>query len=442
MCLRPLYLRVDSTTFSEPIPILAKCGKCIECVIERQNSYKLRLCYEAQRWKHCFFFTLTYRNSTLPKAVNFDTGEAISTCRKVDVRYWLKRLRERYQRSHDGNRFDFKYFICSEYGSTDDYVDDRGRVRKATGRPHYHGLLFCNDSPEFVKEMFADWRKTFGNVKANELKSTKKVPDIREHRSKVANYVAKYCCKGEFASRVDDIESGYIEPSWIISSINIGTNYIDDMKSYHLVQDGLFADSTLRYLPQGPFTIDRVDVWFRSCRGTSRQKWAENVWNYVNEVVDRMFVKDGEARYIMPRYYRLKIYGTTKSVKRLKVTGLDLKFSFDLLESFSQSPVHAGFVRPPSCFTYKTKETHVNVPSSENFLSAAIAYVLRYRATLRSAEEFACFEMQRIGQSFAKIARDWAILDEFKRHKRASLKASKLRSFYQKKHLDNPFLSA
>ena len=301
MCLAPLYLRVDSTTFSEPIPILAKCGKCIECVMERQNSYKLRLCYEAQRWKHCFFFTLTYRNSTLPKAINFDTGEVLSTCRKVDVRYWLKRLRERYQRSHDGKRFDFKYFICSEYGSTDDYVDDRGRVRKATGRPHYHGLLFCNDSPEFVTDMFNDWRKAFGNVKSNELKPTDNVSDIREHRSKVANYVAKYCCKGEFASRVDDIKSGYIEPSWIISSINIGTNYIDDMKSYHLCQDGLFADPTYNYLPQGAFTIDRVDVWFKSCRNTPRQKWAENVWNYVNEASGNAHHHREQTFYQQPR---------------------------------------------------------------------------------------------------------------------------------------------
>lgn len=442
MCLQPLYLRVDSSTFSQPIPIVAKCGKCIECVIERQNSYKLRLCYEARRWSHCFFFTLTYRDDALPLAVNYDTGEVISTCCKLHVRYWLKRLRERYQRSHDGKRFDFKYFICSEYGSTDQYVDDHGRIRTATGRPHYHGLIFCNDSPEFVKEMFDLWRKDFGRVDSSELKPTSKQPDIREHRSKVANYVAKYCCKGEFASRVDDIEAGFIEPSWFISSSGIGTNYVDDMRNYHLCQDGMFSNDAINYLPDGAWTADMVEVWFRSCRNTSKQAWAVKVWNFINDVVDRMVVRDGEAPYPMPRYYRQKIYGTTKQRKVLKSEGLNLKFSFAVLESFSQSDVYGRFVRPAPPLTYCVKESYVKVPSSENFLSASIAFVLQYRYLLRSAEEFAVFERMHIGKSFAKIARDWAILEERKREKRANLKRSKLRSFYQKNHLDHPILSA
>lgn len=442
MCLHPLYLRVDSSTFSQPIPVLAKCGKCIECVIERQNSYKLRLCYEARRWNHCFFFTLTYRDDALPLAVNYDTGEAISTCRKIDVRYWLKRLRERYQRSHDGKRFDFKYFICSEYGSTDNYVDDCGRVRKATGRPHYHGIIFCNDSPEFVTEMFDLWRKDFGRVKANEIKPTKKCPDIREHRSKIANYVAKYCCKGEFASRVDDIEAGYIEPSWFISSTGIGSNYVDDMRDHHLCQDGIWANDALNYLPEGAWTADMVELWFRNARNTNKQKWAEKVWLYINEVVDRMFVLDGEAPYAMPRYYRQKIYGTTKFRKVLVPTGLNLKFSFSLLESFSQSSLHGRFVQPPPIYTYCVEEKQVKVASSENFLSAAIAFVLQYRYLVRSAEAFADFERRHIGQSFAKISYQWAILEERKFIQRANAKRSKLRSFYQKNHLDNPELSA
>ena len=133
MCLRPLHLRVMSTTFGKEIPIFAPCGKCIECVLERQNSYKLRLCYEARRWKHCFFFTLTYCDSSLPVVLNEFTGEYVSTGCKSHVQAWLKVMRERYVRSR-GCRFDFRYFICLEYGSEDYYTDDWGRVRKATGR--------------------------------------------------------------------------------------------------------------------------------------------------------------------------------------------------------------------------------------------------------------------------------------------------------------------
>lgn len=442
MCLYPLTLRIDSTTWSEPLVVFAPCGKCIECVIERQNSYKLRLCYEARRWNHCFFFTLTYRDEALPRAINYDTGECVSTCCKVHVRYWLKKMRERYQRSHDGQRFDFRYFICSEYGSTDYYVDDHGRVRKATGRPHYHGIIFCNDSPEFVKEMFDVWRKDFGRVDAYELKPTKKSPDIREHRSKVANYVAKYCCKGEFASRVDEIEKGYIEPSWFILSNGIGSNYVDDMKAHHLCQDGLFSNDALRYLPSGPFTPDMVEVWFRSLRGTYKQHHAETIWNYINEVVDRMVVYDGDAPYRMPRYYRQKIYGTKKTVKRRKVLGLDLKFSHALCESFTQSPVHGRFVQPPPVYTYHSLEYEIEVPTSENFLSAAIAFVLRYRHSLRMAQEFRDYMWEHRFEGTSKAIHNYSLLELDKLEKRKNFKRSKLHNFYKKKHIDNPLLSA
>lgn len=441
MCLNPLYLRVDSTTFCEPIPILAPCCKCIECVIERQNSYKLRLCYEARRWKHCFFFTLTYRNSTLPHAVNYDTGEVISTCCKVHVRYWLKKMRERYLRDK-GSRFEFRYFICSEYGSTDDYVDHRGRVRKATGRPHYHGIIFCNDSPEFVNGMFDEWRKSYGRVDFNELKPTTKCPDIREHRSKVANYVAKYCCKGEFSTRTDDIEKGYIEPSWFILSNGIGSNYVDDMKAYHLCQDGLFSNDVYRYLPSGPFTIDMVGAWFSSKRGTHSQKYAEKVWNYVNEVVDRMVVHDGNAPYKMPRYFRQKIYGTTKYVKRLKTLGFSLKFSHELCESFSQSFIHGRFCRRPEPYTYNSMEYEVKVPTSENFLSCAIAFVLRFRHDVRSEEEFREYMWSHRFESNSKALRSWSLTQLDKQEKRKNAKRSKLQNFYKKNHVDHPILSA
>lgn len=440
MCLNPLYLRVPSTTFGVDIPIFATCGKCIECVVERQNAYKIRLCYEARRWKHCFFFTLTYRDSSLPLVLDEDSGALVSTCKKDHVRAWLKVMRERYLRSR-GCRFEFRYFICSEYGSEDYYVDDRGRTRKATGRPHYHGIIFCDDSPEFLNEMFDEWRSKYGRVDAKKLKTTKKQPDIREHRSKVANYVAKYCCKGEFSTRVDDVERGVIEPSWFILSNGIGSNYVDDMRLYHLVQDGLFSFN-LNYLPKGSFTIDGCLQWFRDARNTLRQAAAESIWNYVNEVVDRMVVYDGNAPYKMPRYFRQKIYGTTKLVTRFVSLGINVKVDLTSLEQVSQSSVHGRFCRPAPVYTYYTVEKTFRVPSSENFLSACIALVLRHRHDVRSAQEFYEFIWDHRHLGTKKAIRLHEIHRLRSQKERANLKRSKLRNFYQKKHIDNPLLSA
>lgn len=443
MCLRPLYLRVDSTTFGKPVPILAPCGKCIECVIERQNAYKLRLCYEARRWKHTFFFTLTYRDSALPYALNEVTGEYVSTGCKTHVQSWLKVMRERYLRSR-GCRFDFRYFICLEYGSEDYYIDDYGRTRKATGRPHYHGILFCNDSPEFLNEMFDEWRSKYGRVDASELKPTKAQPDEREHRSKVANYVAKYCCKGEFSTRVQDIEDGAIEPSWFILSNGIGSNYVDDMRDHHLCKDWLFRHPNIdNYLPEGAWTIDAVDYYFRSTRGTMREGTAEVLRDYLDEVVDRMVVYDGDAPYKMPRYFRQKIYGTKKRFKRIRTTGLSLKFDFDTWnkqESFT--PLYGKFCRPGPVFTYESETYEVVVPTSENFLSAGIAYTLRNRFLERAEIEYREFLWEHRYEGVSKAIRKYTLfkLDEAKRRENA--KRSKLKSFYYGKHLEHPELSA
>lgn len=438
MCLYGRTINVFSTTFRKDIPVFVKCGKCIECVIERQNSYKLRLCYEARRWKHCFFFTLTYRNDSLPLAVNYDTGEVISTCCKDHVRSWLKIMRQRYVRHYNSN-FQFKYFICSEYGSTDDYVDDRGIVRKATGRPHYHGIIFCNDHPLFVKQMFREWSKSFGRVDSNELKVSSRYPsDLRTQRSKVANYVAKYCCKGEFSSRVDEVEAGYIEPSWLISSHGIGSNYVDDFRDYHLRQGNLYSFN-MDYLPPGPFTLDSIDSWFKAKKGTIREEYAKQVWEYVNDVVDNLFVYDGTYKYRLPRYYRQKIFGTKKEVDRIRLLGYSLKFDFDFARNYT--PLHGRFCRRHEILPRSSETFKVSVPTSENFLSQCIAYVLRYRNDIDSAQEYYSFVLSQIGKDTSTIIHNYHSMLEAKRQSRANSQRSKLRSFYQYNHLVNSQLS-
>lgn len=48
--------------------------------------------------------------------------------------------------------FKFKYILFPEYGSDDYYIDDCGRTRKGTKRPHYHVLFFFYDKVD-VEEM-------------------------------------------------------------------------------------------------------------------------------------------------------------------------------------------------------------------------------------------------------------------------------------------------
>lgn len=67
--------------------------------------------------------------------VDFDTTPRFAVCLRKDVQDFIKRLRIALYRDSSlvGRDISFTYFICSEYGPD-------------TFRPHYHGLLFFNDS--------------------------------------------------------------------------------------------------------------------------------------------------------------------------------------------------------------------------------------------------------------------------------------------------------
>ena len=69
------------------------CGKCPQCLVDKQNSYKLRLIEEFRNWSHAYFFTLTYSEDTVPRNDLGNTSASVS-----DLQKWLKRFRIRVER--------------------------------------------------------------------------------------------------------------------------------------------------------------------------------------------------------------------------------------------------------------------------------------------------------------------------------------------------------
>lgn len=153
MCLYPVTIKtVDG--FGLPVSQTVPCGKCIECLKDRQNSWKIRLTEEARDHKYVYFFTLTYRDDTVPYSFDED-GNRFNHFRKSDLQLWIKRNRISYQRYFKRD-IDFKYFICAEYGPN-------------TGRPHYHGILFTDISPTFISSMFNEWSVDYGFTNFSEV---------------------------------------------------------------------------------------------------------------------------------------------------------------------------------------------------------------------------------------------------------------------------------
>lgn len=253
MCTRPITIKnPDPSKFLGPT-LVVPCNRCPECLKSRQDSWKLRLMEESSNWSYLYFFTLTYNDDSLPV-----TDDGLSTACKRDVQLWLKKFRTSFMRVHD-YKFKGRYFICAEYGPN------------GTHRPHYHGLLMTDHSFSEVSSLFDYWRVNKGFVDVSSISA------VAGERQAVANYVSKYCCKGEFASRVRDINAGLIEKAWTICSKGIGASYVSRRRSFHL-PFGRICD-----------TFDEIDC-----------------------VLDRMYVgfqtDKGYFKYRMPRYYRERLY--------------------------------------------------------------------------------------------------------------------------------------
>ena len=148
MCLTPISLK-SQDSFGLDVNQLVPCGKCLECLKDRQNSWKIRLVEEARVHKYVYFFTLTYNDDSVPFTTLPD-GTRVNHVSKYDVQLWIKRNRIKFERMLKRD-IDFKYFVTSEYGPN-------------TGRPHYHGIIFTDISPTYISAMFHDWSSSNGFV--------------------------------------------------------------------------------------------------------------------------------------------------------------------------------------------------------------------------------------------------------------------------------------
>ena len=123
MCLTPINLKKETWIqklkdmyYMQQVP----CGRCLECLKDRVNSWFFRLYNEQKNAKTALFITLTYDDEHLSYT---DNG---SMCLNYkDTQLFWKRLRKAQPKGDPKIR----YFLVGEYGSK-------------THRPHYHAILF------------------------------------------------------------------------------------------------------------------------------------------------------------------------------------------------------------------------------------------------------------------------------------------------------------
>lgn len=247
-----------------PVP----CGKCINCLRNKQNAMVSRCLEESDKRGTFSFVTLTYRDDTLPIAqslwrVRKDTGEieivhdgeivssfedglfvdrakVLSLVRSDEPRYydkiidgfsdddyeyfsrltpslnrrdfrlWLKRCRVSYEREY-GSKLDFSYVAVGEMGPR-------------TCRPHYH-LAFFGLTPDQVSYFTERW--TLGYTCVRHVNSIN--PDGTDGFAIASRYIGKYMSKGKFDCR-SVLDKSAIKPR-VCQSKGIGKSLIDKLRS-------------------------------------------------------------------------------------------------------------------------------------------------------------------------------------------------------------------
>lgn len=299
MCLSPVTIvrEIAGRKYTEYVP----CGKCNECVKDKQNEYMIRSVEESKKCGSCYFFTLTYNEDSCPVKFDLDgevieenplTGEVkfsdsakIRSLNRADIVAWKKRVRERInkRRKKEGKpRIKFSFLITGEYGPK-------------THRPHYHGL-FLGLSYEYMIEFKHDWETHFG------FTTFKNVPTIpTEERNDVVNtarYVSKYICKLQELEDENVLE-GKVEKPRKQVSVGFGLpkdSVFKSWQNYHLCKD-IVSDYDLEAVHDLPPEVsDKL----------------------VREVIKRRRYNLQGCSYKLPNYYKRKLFyvkdGRTKEI--------------------------------------------------------------------------------------------------------------------------------
>lgn len=290
MCQHPLIVKrlVAGTYHYEQVP----CGRCPECRKKMQSEFATRVMEEARNGIPMYFITLTYRDEALKyetvQEENFNpyTGEitydeqSIKSVYNKDISDWKKRVKRHYE--YLGKKQPvFNYAICGEYGPK-------------TARPHYHGIIFCDD-PEFVNALNEDWKAHNGYT------CFKRINTVPHHgKSEVvatARYVAKYVVK------LKELEYEPVRKKLIKAPRKLTSRGFGMVKDLEAVRRHYLAQDKYNYDPN---TLKDKD--------TGRMLTKGKIKDIIKTIRRRKHYDYNGQTYPLSQYLRRKIYYTTSSL--------------------------------------------------------------------------------------------------------------------------------
>ena len=273
MCLTPVTLnrKYANRYYQNTVP----CGKCLECIKDKQNEYIVRSLEEARKYDTMVFFTLTYSPEALPVVDDFEideeTGEylklgEVQTLCRADVRKWKLSYEQYYRRKKMPLKYSF--LIKGEYGPK-------------TQRPHYHGLIF-GLSREVVNDIMYRWKKQYGYV------VFKFIPPVMADREKVARYCSKYMVKDQ---DWNVLPRPWCEKPRPMTSKEYGMPKPERWKKW---QEYYTCQDIVKYDINNPVFASNKQQWY-----------------VANEIIRRKKYKIGNGKeFKLPAYYVRKLFYT------------------------------------------------------------------------------------------------------------------------------------
>ena len=204
------------------------CGKCILCRDNIRKEWIKRLRLELFSNPAATFVTLTYDEESCPVGVE-----------KKDVQRFIKRFRH-LKRDYGIDIPKFKYFVCSEYGST-------------TYRPHYHAIIFgidmmrCSAFAPYVATVKIEGNRRYPVYSSPVLEKvwSNGFVSIDFVTPSTVRYVAKYLLKCD-----NDFDCDRFYPNFHLYSRGIGTGLF-------LRGDDSMTDFAYSTFKRGRLLIDR-----------------------------------------------------------------------------------------------------------------------------------------------------------------------------------------
>lgn len=225
MCNNPVYLKELSSSFSKNVnkypsvalnfgKLLVPCGGCLGCRLDKLALWTARCNYELFKG-HSAFVTFTYDDYHLP----YNDGSLFPTLRQDDLNHYIDNIRHKVKKMPllpKGNRKDFSYFACGEYGDK-------------FSRPHYHVLFFGLDFKEFNPVFKSTWHN--GMIKS--------LPVMSGGVRYVVDYMTK-SVNGSLAEQMFDSKG--IERPFKSVSRGLGSelffNHRDEIRKEHILKIG------------------------------------------------------------------------------------------------------------------------------------------------------------------------------------------------------------